>query len=158
MSEPTAALRALVGSVQLLAVGFHEISARQADGIEAKLEENPNVVPEYALGIFRDDQDASRFKLRLRCRIVFSDGSELIAEPEGTYQVTDESLLPLSRELIVEFANEVAVMALLPYLRQALADMSQRVFGSTLLMPVMQRGVISFVANQDPASQAETTS
>lgn len=44
----------------------------------------------------------------------------------------------------LDYSNDVAVVALLPYLRQAIADLTQRVFGSPLLMPALQRGAVTF--------------
>lgn len=51
---------------------------------------------------------------------------------------------PVGLPLLTQFANEVAVMVLLPYLREGLADVTRRVWGSTLLVPMMQRGQLAF--------------
>lgn len=147
MSGASAALQSMVQGVELEEITFRELSAVRADEDETVLREHAGAVPKFALGIIQDGDDETRFELRLRCEISFPDGSELVAEPRARYQVLEDSLLPLSKGLLVEFANEVAVMALIPYLRQAVADLSQRVFGAVLLMPVMQRGEVSFVAD-----------
>jgi hypothetical protein len=42
------------------------------------------------------------------------------------------------------FANEVAVMTLFPYLREGIASISSKVFGSPITLPVAQRGQLGF--------------
>lgn len=50
----------------------------------------------------------------------------------------------LTQEAQLEFANEVAIMALIPYVRECIASLSARVFGETILMPILQRGELHF--------------
>lgn len=44
----------------------------------------------------------------------------------------------------IDFANDVAILAILPFTRQAIADITARVFGAALLMPIIQRGQLVF--------------
>ncbi len=141
MTATSQALDRLVQTASLQSIAYRELYARRGDGKPS----TTSAQPEYMLGIDRNE-DQALFRLRLRCTIDYGDGSLLVVEPEAEYRVEDESLMPLSHELIVEFANEVAVMALIPYLREALADLSLRVLGSAILMPVMLRGAIRFTA------------
>lgn len=55
----------------------------------------------------------------------------------------------MTEETRLEFANKVGVMALLPYIRQATADLSQRVFGEVIMMPVIRAGELSFGPDAD---------
>lgn len=48
-----------------------------------------------------------------------------------------------------EFVNNVAIMHILPYARQSIADLTQRVFSAPLLMPIMQRGELQFQVGMD---------
>lgn len=45
---------------------------------------------------------------------------------------------------LLDFANRIAVLALVPYIRQAVADITQRVFGNAVLMPVIRQGELTF--------------
>ncbi|MFH5879101.1 hypothetical protein [Arthrobacter sp. NA-172] len=55
-------------------------------------------------------------------------------------------------ERVVElFAKEVAVITLFPYLREALATITPKVFGTPITLPVAQRGQIGFEVT--PAEQ-----
>lgn len=136
--------------VTLETIRFRELGARRVGA-----EPLDTVTPEFSLGIDRHSEDESRFRLRLRCEVHIADGSWIICEPEADYLVTDESRLPLTHTLILEYANEVAVMALIPYLRQGISDISQRVFGTPLVMPVMARGAIHFEMDE-PAAPDQT--
>ncbi|MEV8268611.1 hypothetical protein [Microbacterium sp. NPDC076911] len=64
------------------------------------------------------------------------------------YKVTDG---PSASESVVRgFANEVAVMTLLPYARQAVSDMSTRVFGKPIFMLTIDRGEVGFDLDEQP--------
>lgn len=96
----------------------------------------------YTLG-FERSADQERFRVRLKVEIVAGFG-DVTAEASAEYRRAGFPVEDLTDAVLLEYANNVAVMALLPYLRQAIADMTQRVFGSPLLMPVLQRGAVSF--------------
>ena len=73
-------------------------------------------------------------------------------EPVASYHVDVEHAALLDdRPTVAAYANEVAVMALVPYARQAVADVTLRVFEASVLMPSFQRGELRFgVADQQP--------
>lgn len=45
-------------------------------------------------------------------------------------------------QVIEDFVNNVALMAVLPFVREAVAEITRRVFGASLLMPIVPRGAI----------------
>lgn len=140
MSAPSAELIELVGHVQLINISFLELSARRGQEEEPQQE----VTPEYALGVERNDSDERRFRLRLRCSLEFGQGAEVVVEPVAEYAVGEGAVQPISHALVVEYANEVGIMAMIPYLRHAIADLTLRVMGSALTIPVIPRGAIAF--------------
>ena len=140
MTSPSDELVALVPVVQLRDITFRELSAKRAG--ESGTSDG---IPDFKLNVMQNNDDPTLFRIRLRCSVSFGDGSQLVAEPEAEYQVTDGTIpVPLPQRLAVEYVNEVAVMALLPYARHAFADLSLRVFRSLLLMPIFARGTIAF--------------
>ena len=62
----------------------------------------------------------------------------------AVYSAQDLPKDELTEELALEYANHVGFMAVVPFIRQAIADLSQRVFGQTLLMPIIRRGDVWF--------------
>lgn len=54
----------------------------------------------------------------------------------------------LSKEAPVDFASRVALMAAFPYVREALADLTTRVTGSAVLLPLIRLGELNFHPNQ----------
>lgn len=135
------ALIALVPTVALRTIRFRQLSAYDKRATDIDVE----VVPVFGLSVATNSDDPTLFRLGLRCEIKFTDEAQIVAEVEAEYQVDGEGVaLPLAQALMIEYMNEVAVMALIPYLRHAIADLSLRVFGSPITMPVFQRGAISF--------------
>ncbi|HWJ84279.1 MAG TPA: hypothetical protein VNR62_02560 [Cellulomonas sp.] len=139
MPEPSDELRDLVGRVELEDLSFVELAARRADGAASGSDE---VTPQYTLNA-EHGEDGRHFRLTLSIEIDTAVGS-VKAAAAASYLVECAPDDPPSRRVVVEYANEVGVMALLPYLRHAIADLTLRVFGSALLMPVMPRGAVVF--------------
>lgn len=139
MSERSADLVALVQRTTLDDLSFVElVGRRNLDPLDA---EAAPVAPQYGLQAMIAD-DSQHFRLVLRIDIEAPEG-EIRAAAMANYTVSDGSP-GLTMRLAVEYANEVGVMTLLPYLRQAIADLTLRVFGGTLLMPILARGAVQF--------------
>lgn len=54
--------------------------------------------------------------------------------------------------LALEYANHVGFMTAAPYIRQAIADLGQRVLNQPLVMPIIRCGDIWFGAGADDPS------
>jgi len=154
MREPSESLHRLVGCVNLLDVSYLELVSRRkgnelsAEGGDVAVE----AAPQYQLGVDRND-DGTRFRLRLKIEIN-GDFGDVIAEAAAEYEQGEFSNAELTQDLLVDFADHVAVMTLLPYLRQAIADLTQRVFDAPLLMPILPRGSVSFAPTAESADKA----
>lgn len=131
-TDTQAALVQLVQDTTLHSVQFHELHASRKLDIapDANLDDDP------------------RFTMSMQTRV---DDGELgvrvnleVDTPVGEIQVVaaadyiNNGPSP-SGDVEQRFATEVGVMVLVPYLRQAVADLSQRVFGTSLLMPIIKR-------------------
>ena len=117
-----------------------ELTARRS--LESVESDGTAVEPRYTLNAQVTD-DHLHLRLTLRIDLEAPTG-ELRAAAMADYRVEERAAASLTMRLAVEYANEVGVMVLLPYLRQAIADLSLRVFGATLLMPILPRGAVSF--------------
>lgn len=131
-TDTQAALVQLVQDTTLQSVQFHELHASR------KLDIGPDA----------HSDDDPRFEITMQTRV---DDGELgvrvelqVDTPYGEIQVIAAADYinngPSPSEAVEQrFATEVGVMVLIPYLRQAVADLSQRVFGTSLLMPIIKR-------------------
>lgn len=81
-------------------------------------------------------------------RLLRKAASALLGEmrvvARAEYHVPVEKAELLARPVTMEFANHVAVMVLVPYLREALSDLSLRVFDQRIVMPMFKRGELWF--------------
>lgn len=101
-----------------------------------------DIVPEYELNTaFRDD--LAGFRVILRTIIDVPIG-RIECNTSAEYEMEDLLADDVPDEAFGQFVNDVAVMHILPYTRQSIADITQRVFANALLMPIMQRGSIQF--------------
>ncbi|MEV0572941.1 MULTISPECIES: hypothetical protein [Micrococcus] len=86
-----------------------------------------------------------RLDFHLRVTAPIPDGTgEVLAEPVASYVFPADAHRLLTRESVNSFANEVAVMSLIPYAREAVASMALRGFRGTFLMPIIKRGDLNF--------------
>lgn len=87
-----------------------------------------------------------QFRFVLKVRIEASRG-DVEVQSVAVYSIGRELEHLLTDTVLYEYANEVAVMALMPYVRQRVTDISSRVLGQTILLPVLQRGQLHFEPN-----------
>lgn len=139
MPEHSESLLRLVSSAELSAIAFLELSAARVEGDDRH---ETTVNPRFQLGI-DTDADTRRFRVRLTVEVETPAGT-VTATAAAAYEAPSAEPDELAPSVIVEYANEVAVMTLLPYLRHAVADMAVRVFDATVLMPTIPRGALHF--------------
>lgn len=150
--EISDALRALVVQSELIEVLLFELSAKRIEDFEgSKVSERIEVTPIYNL-ITASTDDQMGFQLRITTKLTLDVG-EISCDIASRYKLKEKIQEELDNELLVEYANEVALMTLIPFIRQHIADISQRVLGFPLLMPVMQRGQIKFAPNKEIAQE-----
>lgn len=149
MSEPSDAVRQLAAATELADVGFSHLAATREQGRALTQDDSGEMVsPVFTLRIETKGgplpDGSAEFRVFLRCDVDLDHGpasAEVVASfrtKAGAVPYVDD------RALLLEYINEVAIMVCAPYLRQGLADMTQRVFGYPLVMPIMPRGSIRF--------------
>lgn len=155
MPELSETLLTLVRCAQLDSIEFREISARRVAPQEKT--DPPRIDLRTEVQDPTDVQDDQReFRYALRVTLHDAEG-DVAVEPLATYHVPMEHAGLLDDGMaLTEFANEVAVMALIPYVRQALADVTQRVFSGSILMPTYQRGQLRFGDAEADVGQSRT--
>jgi hypothetical protein len=145
---PTKTLETLVTAAELVEIVAFELSVKRAELISNEpiiVPEQVQVQPSYNLTTLTKP-DASGFLIRLAVEVHLPTG-EIRCEVGAAYNLKTQLDFELSAPVLIEYANEVAVMTLLPYVRQHIADLSQRALGFPLLMPVMPRGTLQFNQN-----------
>lgn len=130
----------LVAKTTLTAINPTRLVCQRDLSVEPS--EDAEISPEYSLNIGTTD-DATGFRIILRTEIDVSIG-QIGCDVAAEYEIADGKLGRDSSAAMKEFVNNVALMHLLPFARQSIADLTQRVFSAPLLMPMMQRGEIEF--------------
>ena len=77
-------------------------------------------------------------------QILVCDSSAQVA---GEYQLLN-GITP-SRRALQLFANEVGVMTVMPYLREAISTITTKVFGAPIHLPLAERGEIALVLDDE---------
>lgn len=145
---PSKNLEALVLVAELTEIVTFELSVKRIEVLKTE-PSNPSeqvpVRPNYNLTTATLPHD-SGFLIRLAVTIDLPIG-QISCDVGATYKLKSELDFALDALILIEYSNEVAVMTLLPFVRQYMADLSQRSWGFPLLMPVMPRGALQFISN-----------
>jgi len=145
--EPTAVTSAIqlideVG-VELTGIVHYEHSARLDDSFAGDVPEELSPQTEHTL--FRH-HEGNQIGVRLRTDLTFEQG-QITCDISAQYVAAHE--VDLTDQAFADFANNVGIMAILPYTREAVQSLSGRVFGRALLLPVIERGDIAFGVSDD---------
>lgn len=130
----------LVENTSLLGIYVYQLSAVRE--LDAPQTDDFEIDPHYSLTAdFRDDR--AGFRVRLVTEIETPIG-RIECGVYAEYDHAGVNLGPESSEAFNEYVNGVALMHLIPYVRQSIADVTLRVFNAPLLMPILQRGQMVF--------------
>ena len=141
MSEVPISIEQLVEDVQIAAINFYEVSAVRTDD-PGDPEGEADVAPSYLLDT-STSEDGAGFRVRIRTEIDVAFG-HIVVDLGAIYELNSLSALDISPETLIDFVNGISIMTLVPYNRQAIADITQRVFGASLTMPMIKRGELEF--------------
>ncbi|WP_458116956.1 hypothetical protein [Arthrobacter sp. D2-10] len=141
----------LLAAVTLGGIEFFEISARSRAGFGESIGTDEPEPPEFDLKL---QARAGSFQVRLRTALSVPQG-DVVVDAGVMYELSEE--LKVSEEIGLDFANRVALMALLPYVREAIHTHTVKVFGEGLLMPIIRQGDLVFSADEvdDPTAPGE---
>lgn len=150
--EPSGLLRELVSVIELDDIRYREVAAR------AETTEEPIEEPRFALQVQVEDVDEPSQEGRLHVAfdirvVVRTEDGEMRVVARAEYHVPIEKAELLAKPVTMEFANHVVVMTLVPYLREALSDLSLRVFDQRIVMPMFKRGELWFDGEPQPTPE-----
>jgi hypothetical protein len=153
MPDANLTIHDLLEDVELFHISFMELQAKREqsgdDNALASLTDNddvdeaeaPQIAPEYQLAI---DHNSERNRFRVRLRTEIRQRGHIVVEVAVEYEHTNRKSTDYAQSVINDFGRDVGIMAALPYAREAIADLTRRVFGSALLMPIIRRGDLEF--------------
>lgn len=137
--------------VSISGLTFYKYAAAIADDYVGGVPDDLEPRPEYELLV---RQGGAEISARLRTIVRTSMG---VAECDVAVNYATPEAIEIEPAALEEFANNVALMAVLPYVREAIAALTLRVFGQALVMPVIQRGQLSFVLPVDESDDADSS-
>ncbi|RPE77802.1 MULTISPECIES: hypothetical protein [unclassified Frondihabitans] len=136
----------MLATLELVGIKFFEMSAKvDEDPIEG--EPLPEASPSYSLKLMGD---LDSLTVRLRAEMFTPEG-RIVADAGAQYR----SQVPYTAEesIRLEFANRVGIMALAPFLREAIATTSLRVLDKSYLLPLLRAGDLEFLAGPDDSTE-----
>ncbi len=139
MPDVVKTVEELVETASLVSIEIDELGAERKPGDAS---EEVSVEPAYDLTLNLRD-DFAGFRVRLLTTIDVPIGL-IRCGVYAEYELSGSTIGSESTEAVGVFVNNVALMHVLPYVRQSIADITLRVFNGPLLMPIIQRGEISF--------------
>ncbi|ALE05497.1 hypothetical protein AL755_08425 [Arthrobacter sp. ERGS1:01] len=148
---------ALLDEVKLLGISYFELSASRSEGAPESDGERPgdgeelDIEPQFTLG-FAKANTAERFQIRVKTEIQMPIGA-IVVDIASEYELQDSQVADVTDDLLVAFVNKVAMMTLIPYIRQSVSDLTARVFEVPLVMPMYRQGELTF---PPPDAEANT--
>lgn len=133
-NEDLALVHELIAQVRLVSMDTYELSARRSEPMGSLPAGEGSISVDVASHI-----EARTFGFRITANIALPLG-EVVASIAGEYELTGET--EPSRRTVQLFGNEVAIMTIYPYVREAVSTITGKVFGEPLFMPVTERGQI----------------
>jgi len=134
-AEDIADVHAVIAASELRSIEYYEMSAKRYD-VPQELVETKDGQLRIAI---QQRSDGESFGVRLNASLTMALG-EANVSVAGEYALTEE--LKLTTRAVQLFANEVGVMAVYPYLREAVASITGRVFKEPLHLQMISRGDI----------------
>ena len=139
-------LEDLVEDTDLIGISTFQLAAERVDE-PSEVDDGAELDPTHILHI-DTREDGSGFRVKVETQIEMPIG-RIVATVGAAYQLNTLNMSAIDREILMGFVNNVAVMTLIPYIRQAIGDITLRVFDSALLMPMMKRGELWFDEGPD---------
>lgn len=138
---PEVDVHALLADVSLTAISTIALSANRVER-EGEIDAELTIEPQYKLETgWRSDHAGFRVVLQTEIKAPVGD---IRCDVQAEYALQELKMSAIPQAAIQDFVNQVALMAVLPFVRQGIADITLRVFEAPLLMPIIQRGEITF--------------
>jgi hypothetical protein len=132
----------LVQFLDLAGIRFYELAASwddTGDAPEDQVDDDPQQLESEFRTAYRKRPDGVDYRVSVR---VLIPAGELRADAAAMYVGPEAFSVP--EDVIFSFGENVAAMTVLPYIRQAITDLSIRVGPGQVVLPIISRGVITF--------------
>ena len=126
-----------IASLSLLKVSFYEQSAKREEINPGQMTIVPTGDADANIDIelgYRTSESGIDYRCQLS---VAFEGANIRVDAAASYRSKES--VELSDEIIADFGDNVAIMMLLPYVRQAVSDLGSRI-GYEMTLPIIQRG------------------
>lgn len=145
-AETIATIERAVEVLELAGVELYELTATRPDTVIVNA---PAPVDEITLStataIRAGDHGAD-----YRCTLTVEfDRARLVVDGAVLYRT--ERPVTLEQSVLESFGDNVAIMTLIPYLRQAITDLALRL-GFNVTLPIIRRGAITFTLQEERSS------
>lgn len=136
-------IKDLIDRVIMTDVQFYELTCTRSD--IGNNQDDSEIHPTFTLQI---GHPSNGIGVRLAIEVITSDGS--VRADAGVLYLTqtNEDIESVSEEIGLEFVNRVGLFVLMPYLREAIANITLRVFGKPITLPMLRAGQLTFDATQ----------
>lgn len=157
MGDATEQVRVLLGRTKLRDIGYFQMVAFRGrlgeDGGRPVI--GPGPVPgaeeeatvEHEVTVLQAPGGA-RLLIRLTTAVL-SPAGEVRVGAQAEYEFDGSAEELQDPDVEHEFVNKVAVMAIAPYIRSAVSDLSTRVLGRTITLKVLRLGELTFGRTTD---------
>lgn len=125
-------------------VHFNELSIKAEHKEEEELRP-----PVFRLGIViaddsqNPDPNLAIAQVALNVELIIPEG-QVCVEPVATYQIPREHSEAFNPRALTAYVNETGLLHLLPFARQALLDLSVKVFQNPIVMPILTSQDLNF--------------
>lgn len=135
----------MVAELELKDVTFYEVSSKLKEDVQPP--DSPSEVEIDLTWGVRLRHDRNEFGVRLKVLVDNAMG-ETTVDLAAEYR--SPSALNLKRETVKEFVNNVALMQLFPFIREAVMSTTSRLQGRAVVLPVFQRGQLVLELGEGP--------
>lgn len=136
-------IKDLIDSVTMSDIQFYELTCTRND--QENNQDDVEIHPTFTLQI---GHPSNGIGVRLAIEIVFAGGSARADAGVLYLTQSSEDIAPISEELGLEFVNRVGLLVLMPYLREAIANITLKVFGKPTTLPMLRAGQLTFSSTQ----------
>lgn len=142
---PVATAKELLAVTNLTKIRFYELRASTND--EAESNDEAEDAPIAVAVAYRKRAEGVDYRVSLE---VPRPRGTILADAAAIYTFTRP--VDLSDEALLDFGDNVAMMTVFPYLREAISDLARRL-DDAVVLPVLPRGVLSFANGQHDAPE-----
>lgn len=125
-------------------IRYNELRAK-AEGVS----DDELIPPAFRLGVTiaeespQDDPSILLASAALNVELAVPEG-RISVEPVAVYHIPIEHAKALNPVALTAYINETGIFEILPFARQALSDLSGKVFQNQILMPLFREGDVRF--------------